>query len=97
MIFIRVFQTLLLISIVFVFLPFSSQAKVLPKSLFEKALQESNDGDFVQAEKDWSFYLKENPNDSAALSDSFNEIPKPRLSNIGYVCCLPTALSSSKF
>jgi tetratricopeptide (TPR) repeat protein len=72
MIFIRVFQTLLLLSIVFVFLPFSSQAKVLPKSLFEKALQESNDGDFVQAEKDWSFYLNENPNDSAALSNRGN-------------------------
>ena len=50
MINIRVVKVFLLISIVFVVIPFSSQAKVFPKFLFEKALQESNDGDFVQAE-----------------------------------------------
>jgi hypothetical protein len=53
--FIRVVKVLLTLSIVFVFVPFQSQAKVTPEFLFEKALQESNDGDFIQAEKDWSF------------------------------------------
>ena len=72
MINIRVLKVFLLISIVFVVIPFSSQAKVFPKFLFEKALQESNDGDFVQAEKDWSFYLNDNPNDAAALSNRGN-------------------------
>ena len=66
----RVFEALLLLSIVFV--PFSLQAKAFPKNLFEKALQESKDGNFIQAEKDWSFYLNENPNDPAALSNRGN-------------------------
>ena len=70
MINIKIIKVLLLLSIVFV--PLSSQAKVLPKYLFEKALQESKDGDFIQAEKDWSFYLNENPDDSAALSNRGN-------------------------
>ena len=70
MINIKIFQALLLLSLIFV--PFQSEAKNLPKFLFEKALQESNDGDFIQAEKDWSFYLKENPNDAAALSNRGN-------------------------
>ena len=63
-------KVLLLLSIVFV--PFASQAKVLPKYLFEKALQESKNGDFIQAEKDWSSYLDDNPNDAAALSNRGN-------------------------
>ena len=67
---IRVATVLLVLSIVFV--PFSSQAKVLPKYLFDKALQESKDGDFIQAEKDWSFYLNDNPDDAAALSNRGN-------------------------
>ena len=62
----------ILLFIFFTFVPFSSQAKVLPKFLFEKALQESKDGDFIQAEKDWSFYLNENPDDSAAFSNRGN-------------------------
>jgi len=70
MINIEIFQVLLLLSIVFV--PFQSEAKNLPEFLFEKALQESNDGNFIQAEKDWSFYLKDNPNDAAALSNRGN-------------------------
>ena len=70
MINIRVVQVVLLLSIVFV--PFQSQAKSLPKFLFEKALQESKDGDFMQAEKDWSYYLKHNPDDAAALSNRGN-------------------------
>tara|TARA_Y100001968_G_scaffold95455_1_gene85695 strand:- start:533 stop:1315 length:783 start_codon:yes stop_codon:yes gene_type:complete len=70
MINIKVFQVLLLLFIVFA--PLQSQAKALPKYLFEKALQESNDGDFIQAEKDWSLYLNENPNDAAALSNRGN-------------------------
>ena len=63
-------KVLLLLSIVFV--PFASQARVLPKYLFEKALQESKNGDFIQAEKDWSSYLNDNPNDAAALSNRGN-------------------------
>ena len=70
MINIRVVKILLLLSIVFV--PFASQAKVLPKFLFEKALQESKDGNFIQAEKDWSSYLKDHPDDAAALSNRGN-------------------------
>ena len=72
MIIMRVLRGLLLLSVIFVFIPFSTQAKVFPKFLFEKALQESNDGDFIQAEKDWDFYLKENPNDAAAFSNRGN-------------------------
>ncbi len=67
---IRVATVLLVLSIVFV--PFSLKAKVLPKYLFDKALQESKDGDFIQAEKDWSFYLNDNPDDAAALSNRGN-------------------------
>ena len=70
MINISVVKVLLLLSIVFV--PFASQAKMLPKYLFEKALQESKNGDFIQAEKDWSSYLDDNPNDAAALSNRGN-------------------------
>ena len=70
MINISVVKVLLLLSIVFV--PFVSQAKILPKYLFEKALQESKNGDFIQAEKDWSSYLNDNPNDAAALSNRGN-------------------------
>ena len=68
----KVVKIFLLLSIIFVFAPFSTQAKVLPKFLFEKALQESKDGDFIQAEIDWSSYLNENPNDAAALSNRGN-------------------------
>lgn len=64
------FQVLLLLSIFFA--PIQSQANTPPKILFEKALQESNNGDFIQAEKDWNFYLNENPNDAAALSNRGN-------------------------
>ena len=68
----KIIKFLLLLSIFFIFIPSSTQAKVLPKYLFEKALQESNDGDFIQAEKDWSYYLNENPFDAAALSNRGN-------------------------
>ena len=70
MIKIRIVQVLILLSIVFV--PFSSQAKELPKLLFEKALQESKDGDFIQAEKDWNLFLNDNPDDAAAFSNRGN-------------------------
>tara|TARA_B100000700_G_scaffold21770_1_gene21115 strand:+ start:534 stop:1316 length:783 start_codon:yes stop_codon:yes gene_type:complete len=70
MINLRVVKVLILI--VFVFLPFTSQAKELPKFLFEKALQESKNGDFIQAEKDWSLFLNDNPDDVAALSNRGN-------------------------
>tara|TARA_Y100001968_G_scaffold250449_1_gene235508 strand:+ start:126 stop:902 length:777 start_codon:yes stop_codon:yes gene_type:complete len=66
----RIFQVLILLSIVFV--PLQTQAKISPQALFEKALQESNNGDFIQAEKDWNIYLRENPNDAAALSNRGN-------------------------
>ena len=72
MINIRVIKVLILLSVVFVFITFSSQAKELPKFLFEKALQESKDGDFIQAEKDWSLFLNDNPDDAAALSNRGN-------------------------
>ena len=68
----KAIKILILLFIFFTFAPFSSQAKVLPKFLFEKALQESKDGNFIQAEKDWSFYLNDNPNDAAALSNRGN-------------------------
>ena len=66
----RVIKFLLLLSIVL--LPVALEAKVLPKYLFEKALQESKDGDFIQAEKDWSLYINDNPYDAAALSNRGN-------------------------
>ena len=72
MINIRVVRVLILFSIVFVLVPISSQTKELPKFLFDKALQESRDGDFVQAEKDWNLFLMENPYDAAALSNRGN-------------------------
>jgi len=70
MINLRVVKVLVLV--VFVLLPFTSQAKELPKFLFEKALQESKNGDFIQAEKDWSLFLNDNPDDVAALSNRGN-------------------------
>jgi len=70
MINLRVVKVLVLI--VFVLLPFTSQAKELPKFLFDKALQESKNGDFIQAEKDWSLFLNDNPDDAAALSNRGN-------------------------
>ena len=72
MINLRVVKVLVLVLIVFVLLPFTSQAKELPKFLFDKALQESKNGDFIQAEKDWSLFLNDNPDDAAALSNRGN-------------------------
>ena len=72
MINIRVVKVLVLFSIVFNVVPFSLQSSELPKFLFEKALQESNNGDFIQAEKDWSRYLNDNPDDAAAFSNRGN-------------------------
>ena len=66
----RLIVVLLFLFIIFV--PFSLDAKVLPRHLFEQALQESKDGNFVEAEKIWSFYLNENPDDVAALSNRGN-------------------------
>ena len=62
----------ILLLVIFILVPISSQAKVVPKFLFEKALQESKAGDFIQAEKDWSFYLNDHPDDPAALSNRGN-------------------------
>ena len=62
----------ILLLLLFILVPISSQAKVVPKFLFEKALQESKAGDFIQAEKDWSFYLNDHPDDPAALSNRGN-------------------------
>jgi len=70
MINIRLIRVLLLLSIIFI--PFSVEAKVLPEYLFEKALQESKDGNFIEAEKIWSSYLKQYPDDAAALSNRGN-------------------------
>ncbi len=63
---------IVLIFFVIILLPLSSKAKELPEFLFEKALQESKSGDFIQAEKDWSDFLDDNPNDAAALSNRGN-------------------------
>tara|TARA_Y100001968_G_scaffold274717_1_gene268138 strand:+ start:1312 stop:2109 length:798 start_codon:yes stop_codon:yes gene_type:complete len=57
---------------IFISRPFPVQAKQFPKVLFEKALQESKNGDFIQAERDWNLFLNENPNDAAALSNRGN-------------------------
>tara|TARA_Y100001968_G_scaffold186164_1_gene170527 strand:+ start:1118 stop:1906 length:789 start_codon:yes stop_codon:yes gene_type:complete len=65
-------QVLFILSILFVFEPLSAKAQVNPKLLFEKALQESKDGDFIKAERDWSIYLNDNPSDAAALSNRGN-------------------------
>ena len=72
MINLRVVKVLVLVLIVFVLLPFTSQSKELPKFLFDKALQESKNGDFIQAEKDWSLFLNDNSDDAAALSNRGN-------------------------
>ena len=65
-------KVLLILSIIVIFAPSSIQARELPKLLFEKALQESKDGNFVEAEKIWSFYLNDYPDDAAALSNRGN-------------------------
>ena len=62
----------ILIIFTFIVSPFSCQARETPKFLFEKALQESQNGNFIQAEKDWNLYLNDNPNDAAALSNRGN-------------------------
>ena len=67
-----VVRVLTLLSISFIVVPFSLQAKEIPQFLFEKALQESKDGDFIQAEKDWNLFLNDNPDDVAALSNRGN-------------------------
>ena len=72
MINIRLVKVLILLSIVFVFVPFASQSKELPKFLCDKALQESKGGDFIQAEKDWSLFFNNNPDNAAALSNRGN-------------------------
>jgi len=63
---------LFLIGFIFVFKPITIQANESPKLLFEKALQESRDGNFIQAEKDWNLFLNKNPNDAAAFSNRGN-------------------------
>ena len=56
----------------FLFNPIPIHAKEIPKFLFQKALEESKDGNFIQAKKDWNLYLDENPEDVAALSNRGN-------------------------
>ena len=70
MIKLRLVKILILVCIVFV--PFSALAGQPPKFLFEKALEESKKGDFIQAEKDWNLFLSDHPNDAAALSNRGN-------------------------
>ncbi len=67
-----VLSKILISAICFIFIPFSIQAKEIPQVLFEKALQESKNGDFIQAERDWDLFLKENPNDASAYSNRGN-------------------------
>tara|TARA_B100000700_G_C14925117_1_gene798998 strand:+ start:512 stop:1306 length:795 start_codon:yes stop_codon:yes gene_type:complete len=52
--------------------PIQIHAEELPRFLFQKALQHSKQGDFIQAEKDWNQFLNENPFDAAALSNRGN-------------------------
>ncbi len=70
----RLSKVILLFSIVSIFVlePFQIQAKQIPKFLFDRALQESQEGDFIQAKKDWDLFLSENPDDPAALSNRGN-------------------------
>tara|TARA_B100000700_G_scaffold137063_1_gene153036 strand:- start:135 stop:929 length:795 start_codon:yes stop_codon:yes gene_type:complete len=66
---------ILFLFILFSFVIFHSSsvfAEESPRLLFQKALLESKNGDFIQAERDWNLYLKENSNDSAALSNRGN-------------------------
>ena len=68
----RILKILILSIVVVVYIPLSAQAKVIPKLLFDQALKESKNGDFIQAEKDWTIYLNDNPNDAPALSNRGN-------------------------
>ena len=65
-------EILIFLCIIFVFKPILTDASETPKLLFEKALKESKQGDFIQAQKDWNLFLNENPNDPAALSNRGN-------------------------
>ncbi len=58
--------------LVFISKPFPIQAKVSSQILFEKALQESREGDFIEANKDWNLFINQNPEDAAALSNRGN-------------------------
>ena len=72
MININLIKVSILIYFVFFLSPFSCNAKETPKFLFEKAIQESQDGNFIQAKKDWDLFLNDNPDDAAALSNRGN-------------------------
>ena len=52
--------------------PYSLQARASSQILFEKALQETREGDFIEANKDWNLFIIENPEDAAALSNRGN-------------------------
>ena len=71
---IKIKNILFLISIILFLIskPLPLQAKVSSQILFEKALQESREGDFIEAKKDWNLFITENPQDAAALSNRGN-------------------------
>ena len=60
---------LLFLILVLTFKPIETQSKEVSQVFFENALQESKDGDFIKAKKDWDLFLKDNPNDAFALSN----------------------------
>lgn len=70
----KFFLFLIPLLLVLIFKPFPLQAKASSRILFEKALQESREGDFIEANKDWNLFIKENPEDAAALSNRGNTL-----------------------
>ena len=69
----RVFSLIFIICLIVSLLkPFPINASETSKIKFEKALQESKEGNFIQAEKDWNLFLDDNPYDAAALSNRGN-------------------------
>ncbi len=65
---------LIIFLLVLISTPFPIQAKVSSQVLFEKALQESREGDFIEANKDWNLFINDNPEDAAALSNRGNTL-----------------------
>tara|TARA_Y100001968_G_scaffold320665_1_gene353926 strand:+ start:710 stop:1504 length:795 start_codon:yes stop_codon:yes gene_type:complete len=65
---------LIIISLIFFLFqyPLFAGANQSLQMLFEEALQQSKEGDFYQALKNWNQYLKLFPNDPAALSNRGN-------------------------
>ncbi len=63
---------LIFLFLVLISKPFPLEAKASSQILFEKALQESREGDFIAAHKDWNLFITQHPEDAAALSNRGN-------------------------